>query len=130
MDLERIQEITRTMDSIYDVCFRGVKSEDGRQQAYAEYHSETALLENEREWLRQKPILQRARSVGLPIPIDKYEEREAYMHHLLSIEGAWWLRNELRAYRMTIAKDWVAILLPILSSAIAILGLIVALRKR
>jgi hypothetical protein len=40
-----------------------------------------------------------------------------------------WLKREISKHRKDSAKEWIAILSPIVSAVIAILGLLVALKK-
>ena len=84
---------------------------------------------------RQRPLRVAAIRAGLVISAD-YEAsvRDYPGPQPLSEHGEARLRQELRTHKLNRAKDWVAILMPmlslLLSSVIAILGLLVALRKK
>lgn len=86
-------------------------------------------------YLRQQELFLAAQSRGISIPTE-YLSTQAFGDALATLnpDGEAWLGHELRSRRRAEIKDWIAIVMPILSlllsSAIAILGLIVALKKK
>jgi hypothetical protein len=82
--------------------------------------------------LLDAPFLQSARKWGIDIPPDFWERESAEDGErliTLSLEGRNWIKREVGKVRREWAKDWVGILSPVLSSIVAILGLLVALLK-
>ena len=80
------------------------------------------------DYLLQEPLWARARRMGLDIP-EQYVDSDYPYKTILTAAGEAWVTRQINDYRMARAKDWTGIIMPILSALIAILGLIVALRK-
>lgn len=85
----------------------------------------------ELDGLQRAPLIRAAKRWGLDIP-GEYWDNEGLRHEgcMLSEEDKNWIRRELAKCRRERAKEWVAIISPILSAIIAILGLLVAFKKR
>jgi hypothetical protein len=80
--------------------------------------------------LLQAPILRSARKWGIDIAPEFWQKRwEDEEYGVISLEGRNWIKREVGRVRREWAKDWVSILSPVLSSIVAILGLLVALLK-
>lgn len=79
--------------------------------------------------LEQVPLIRSARKWGIEIPWEPSSlPRSAFPN--VSYKGEAWLRHEIGERRRTWAKDWAAIISPLLSFLVAILSLLVALKKR
>jgi len=107
-----------------------LKSSDIRNDMDA-YGDASKHLWNEAIYLTRQDLLEDATEAGIDIP-DKYfyEATEGEEYRNLNDLGVNWLHRELRTYRMNRTKDWISILMPVLSLVVAILGLLVALKKR
>jgi hypothetical protein len=78
------------------------------------------------------PVLRSARKWGIDIPPEFWEredDKDGERLVTLSLKGHNWIKREVGRVRREWAKDWVGILSPVLSSIVAILGLLVALLK-
>ncbi len=93
------------------------------------YADITSDQQNELDHLLEAPLRESAKRWGIDIP-DRYWINNKGARWLnLSDDGRNWIRRELSKKRREWAKDWVAIISPVLSAIIAILGLLVALRN-
>jgi hypothetical protein len=86
-------------------------------------------IENEITHLQQRKLINRARYYGIDMPNELWESREHRLYPVLTHQGEARLRREVSKYRREVARDWVAIMSPVASAIIAILGLLVALKK-
>jgi hypothetical protein len=128
---QRLQKLEAMIDeSTTQAVRQELEEPHNKSVTWAIFHEQTREARNEVRWILQRPAVERARDLGIDIPQTRYRAREEGLRHeVLSEEGYAWLVTEVRRQRMAIAKDWVAIVTPILSAVIAILGLLVALKK-
>lgn len=81
--------------------------------------------------LEQRHLLFDALYAGLPVPEDYLEPTDGgFADRALSAHGETRLRRDLSSHRLSRAKDWVAVIMPVLSAIVAILGLLVALKRK
>jgi hypothetical protein len=129
-DKARIAQLTKSINETWAGELGTAKSQSEKEQAWQVAASSTQYDQNELDWLRQKRIMKAAFNAGITIPKEHYAEDEWPYRGTLTDSGEMWLKKAISKQRKDTAKDWVAILSPIASFAIAILGLLVALRKR
>lgn len=92
-------------------------------------HEATREGEYELDQLLQAPRIEAAERWGLDIPAEFWDrsDDEWVRGPTLSEKGRKWVAREAGRRRREVAKDWVAILSPVFSLAISLLGLLVAL---
>jgi hypothetical protein len=129
-DKARIAALRESIDEVWNAEFASAHTDEERQAANSIVHSITDYDQNELDWLRQKQITRLAGKYGIEVPQEHYEALGSPFKPTLTDSGVAWLNRAISRYRKDTAKDWVSIISPILSAVIAILGLLVALKKR
>lgn len=130
----RIAELETYIRGVIEAETQGATTAEEEHHALQAAWSITEVEKNELDDLVQKQLLREARRIGIVIPQEHWTERYWWQKSILSDSGVWWLKNQIHDFRIGRAKDWIAIVMPIfsliLSSTIAILGLLVALHRR
>ncbi len=110
--------------------------ENRAQENHAFFEGLLSELQRQEDIKRvlQIPLRDAALRAGLDIPDAYLTAPDILRRRILSSEGEARLRRDLADHRMSRAKDWLAIVMPILSliasTLIAVLGLMVALKKK
>lgn len=130
--MRRIDEIDSLLSHTYEqtigIVPRGDQDEYEIQAVI--YNQQTAGLFNESVHLRQVPLRRKAHAFGLDILAEHFEERvPGDRYTVLNDFGENWVRRKLEDLQIARIRSWVAIVSPLLSALIAILALVVALRK-
>jgi hypothetical protein len=101
------------------------------------FHQITKDDQNELDGLLQSPFLKTARRWGVDIPSQYWNNDSTERFLTLSEEGKNWIRREASKKRREWAKEWISILVPVVTTVTGILALVVsalallvALRKR
>lgn len=81
--------------------------------------------------IRQELLIKNVERWGLDVPSEYWDDEDGKLRgFILTKAGENWVTREAGKRHREWAKDWVAIIFPLLSAIIAILSLLVALRKR
>jgi hypothetical protein len=129
----RIETLQTAMDEYFSSTVGALSSKATDEELNIQleiYRDLVQPLEDEKTFRLQMPITSKARELGLDIPPEYYDSgnnRSGFS--VLSDRGENWVRRQIQNMRIERTKNWVAIVSPILSAIIAILALIVALRK-
>jgi hypothetical protein len=124
--IELQDQIHKNFDDIVDL------QADDIRISFQTYHESSAHLWNEAISLLTQDMIEDAIELGIDIP-DKYFDPDSDPDpdkRILTRIGENWLKREVRQYKMDRVKEWITILMPVLSLVVAILGLLVALKKR
>ena len=129
-DKARISALRQSIDDVWKAEFASARTDEEHQAAFSIASSITDHDRNELDWLLQKRIMRLASKFGIEIPAEHYEDQGWPYKTTLTDNGVAWVKRAISRYRKDTAKNWVSIISPILSAVIAILGLLVALKKR
>lgn len=131
---ERMRALDETISYVFDDEKDGVENVEEHNRAVLRATRRTAIARNELTHLKQEPLFEKARKFGITIPAEHILEDEFPLKRTLTYDGEAWVQHQARVERRTAFKDWMGAIMPILSlilsSIIAILGLIVALKKK
>jgi hypothetical protein len=134
---QRIRELEKVLAEKWaqsrepDPEFPGEDEDVDPEARNAYYYDITQDERYELDMLLQGSLLKTAEHWGLDIPPEFFDDSEGRIRGtILSHGGKNWVRREAAKRRREWAKDWITILSPFLSALIAILGLLVALKKR
>jgi hypothetical protein len=105
--------------------------------AYEEFADRTKDLQDELEFLTQAPLLIQAKLLGIEILPEYYKDHKEdakilpnyYSNDTLTSRGVTWLRRQIRDSKRETIKFWFTIAMPPASLLVAILSLLVALKK-
>ena len=124
---QRIKELIEFRSRSYDQTIGSLPSDaenDVVDQEVAHFESLTEHTDDEIDWLRQKNLLSSARSAGVEIPADAWDQSEQRNFAVLTASGEWKLRKELRKHRDLRIEFWAKIVLPIASLIVSIIALL------
>ncbi|NYF51620.1 hypothetical protein HDF12_001985 [Edaphobacter lichenicola] len=130
----KVKELDLEINKIYTLMIGDAGPDEiasGEMDARIEKASEaTAKMQYQRKAFRQMPLIARATQLGIDIPESYWEPGNFGLSYKpLNHQGYSWLVREIGKNKLSTVKDWVSVISPILSSIIAILGLLVALRR-
>lgn len=134
---EHIQRLRGELEREYVEAFDSNRNSHEDDLARAAYKRSTRFRWNQVRSLEQWDERRMLKELAIKVPNEYLQPDGAPFDMLLSDDGVLWARKQIIDHRFQRAKDWAAILTPtfqlvfsILSAIIAILGLMLAFRKK
>jgi hypothetical protein len=121
---KQIKELGVYIHKVFDGEAKTATSKQEKGEAYDRAHSMVEEEINEREYLKQKPWLDRLNKEGILIPEQYWEQHYEYLKPTLNSKGEVWVRGEYRRlWRMNI-EFWFKLGVPLLALILSIIALV------